>query len=174
MFIKPLIAVASLAAVSAANASDVIGVRLKIGYHWTNSFELKNGGSSQLEGPEIGLDFPIQKLPGFTIYVSPSVMLGGKLTHGGDIDGTIYRFMLSTRQTISKDGWFAGVSAGVAHSVSRGLNEFRDSDGFVSGVTIGTPLKLKFLGISPNIEGSYYFSTKDQFRGFTLGLSASF
>ncbi|MBC8063290.1 MAG: hypothetical protein H7Y17_00545, partial [Chlorobia bacterium] len=57
---------------------------------------------------------------------------------------------------------------------SRGTNEFRSANGFVGSIALGTPLKFKFLGISPNLEGKYYFSSQDQFRGFTIGLSASF
>lgn len=174
-FSKPILVTSLfIACASLSQASDIIGIRVKLGYHVTNSFELKNGNSGHLEGPEVGIDFPLQKLPGVQIYASPSVMFGGKLKHGGDVDGTIYRFMLSARQTLTKEGVFGSVSAGVAHSISRGLNEFKDSDAFLSGITIGTPLKFKFLGISPNLEGSYYFSSKDQFRGFTIGVSASF
>jgi hypothetical protein len=162
----------SFAAVS--EASDIIGIRVKLGYHFTNSFELKNGNGGSMQGPDIGVDFPMFKFPSIQIYASPSVMLGGKLSHGGDIDGQIYRFMISARQTLTKVGIFGAVGAGVAHSQSRGKNEFRSQNGFLTNITLGVPLKFNFLGITPNFEGSYYFSSQDQFRGFTIGLSASF
>lgn len=163
----------ALATVFAA-ASDTIGVRLKVGYHFTQNFELRNGSSGNLEGPEVAADFPLAKYPGFQLYITPSVMFGGKLTHGSDVDGTIYRFMVTARQTLTREGLYGGISVGAAHSESRGLNEFKDQNGFVTAVSLGTPLKFKFLGLSPSLEGSYYFSSKDQFRGFTIGFAASF
>ena len=173
-FIYSLATLAALSIAADSRASDIIGIRVKLGYHFSNSFELKNGNGGSMQGPDIGLDFPMFKFPGVQLYASPSVMLGGKLSHGGDIDGQIYRFMLSARQTLTKEGIFGSVGAGVAHSQSRGKNEFRSETGFLSNITLGVPLKFKFLGITPNFEGSYYFSSQDQFRGFTIGLSASF
>ncbi len=157
-----------------ACADDVIGIRLKVGYHVTQNFELKDHSNGHLEGPEVAADFPLAKYPGIQLYVTPSVMFGGKLTHGSDVDGTIYRFMLTAHQALTKDGFYGAVSAGVAHSETRGLNEFKDQNGFVTALTLGTPLKFKVLGITPSIEGSYYFSSRDQFRGFTIGIAASF
>jgi len=157
-----------------AAASDTIGVRLKLGYHVSQTFELKNGSHGHLEGPEVAADFPLGRFPGLQLYATPSVMFGGKLTHGKDIDGTIYRFMVTARQTLTRDGLYGAFSLGAAHSESRGLNQFRDENGFVTAVSLGTPLKFKVLGISPSLEGGYYFSSKDQFRGFTIGIAASF
>jgi hypothetical protein len=161
-------------AASFAAASDVIGIRVNLGYHWSQNFKLRDGGKGNLEGPEVGVDFPIQNLAGIQLYASPSIVFGGKLVHGSDIDGQIYRFMVSARKTLNRDGFFGSLSLGAAHTESRGLNEFKSADGFIGAVGLGSPLKFKILGVSPNFEGRYYFSSKDQLRGFTIGLSASF
>lgn len=157
-----------------ANATDVIGVRLNVGYHWTSDFRLKDDSKKSMSGPEIGADFPLTKLPGIQLFASPSIVFGGQLLSGSDVDGQIYRFMLTARQNLSKEGLYGSVSAGVAHSMSRGGNEFRSASGFVGSAMIGSPLKFKILGITPNVEGRYYFSSEDQFRGFSIGLSANF
>jgi hypothetical protein len=173
-FLKAALACSAATCAVAASASDVIGVRLKLGYHFTQSFELKNGSTGNLQGPEVAADFPLTKYPGLQLYVTPSIMFGGKLTHGSDVDGTIYRFMVTARQTLNKDGLFGALGIGAAHSESRGTNEFRDANSFVTSACLGTPLKFKLGGIGLNLEGTYYFSTKDQFRGFTIGVSGSF
>jgi|GEM_PF-1731413 len=174
-FLRTVLACSLAGAAIAAHADgDAIGIRLKVGYHVTQSFELRDHSSGHLEGPEISADFPLSKVPGLQFFVTPSVMFGGQLTHGHDVDGTIYRFMLTARETISKDGLYGAVAAGAAHSESRGLNEFKDQNGFVSSVTVGMPLKFKILGVTPSLEGSYYISGQDQFRGFSITLSASF
>ncbi|MBN9503131.1 MAG: hypothetical protein BGO01_11655 [Armatimonadetes bacterium 55-13] len=173
-FLRTILGCSVLAGAVVASASDVLGVRLRVGYHFTQNFELKNGGSGHLEGPEVAGDFPLSKLPGIQLYATPSICFGGKLSHGGDIDGSIYRFMISAKQTITRDGFYGIVAAGAAHSESRGLNEFKDANAFVSSVTFGVPLSFKILGVTPSFEGTYYISGKDQFRGFTFGISASF
>ncbi len=174
MFVRSLFLGVSLCLTTVALCSDIIGIRVSLGYHSTSKFRLRDDRIKAMSGPEVSADFPLFKLPGLQLFATPSVMFGGQLLHGSDIDGTIYRFMVTGRQTVNKDGLFAGLSAGVAHSVSRGLNEFKSADGFISAISLGMPLKFKILGISPNIEGRYYFSSEDQFRGITIGLSASF
>lgn len=173
-FLKAALACSAATCAVAASATDVIGVRLKVGYHFSQSFELKDGSSGHLEGPEVAADFPLTKLPGIQLYATPSVMFGGKLTHGSDVDGTIYRFMLTARQTLNKDGLYGALGIGAAHSETRGLNDFKDANSFVSSVSLGTPLKFKLAGIGVSLEGTYYYSTKDQFRGFTIGFAGSF
>ena len=157
-----------------ASAQEVIGVRLNVGYHFTSDFRLRDGGKDSMSGPEIGADFPLTKLPGIQLYVSPSIVLGGQLLSGSDVDGQIYRFMLTARQTLGRDGLYGAFSIGAAHSEPKGGKEFRSASSVVAGITVGTPLKFKILGITPSVEGRYYWGAKDQFRGFTIGLSASF
>lgn len=173
-FLKAALACSAATCAVAASASDVIGVRLKVGYHFTQSFELKDGSNGHLEGPEVAADFPLAKYPGIQLYATPSIMFGGKLTHGSDVDGTIYRFMVTARQTLNRDGLYGTFGVGAAHSESRGTNEFRDANSFVTSVSLGTPLKFKLAGIGLSLEGTYYFSTKDQFRGITIGVAGSF
>lgn len=157
-----------------ASAQEVIGVRLNVGYHFTTDFRLKDNSKKSMSGPEIGADFPLAKLPGMQLYVSPSIVLGGQLLSGSDVDGQIYRFMLTARQILNSDGLYGAFSIGAAHSEPRGSKDFRSASSVVAGITVGTPLKFKILGITPNVEGRYYWGAKDQFRGFTIGLSANF
>ncbi len=174
MLFRTLVFSALATSAVAAVAQDLIGIRVNLGYHFTQKFRLKNDSKKSMSGPEIGVDFPLAKVPGFQLYASPSVVLGGQLFSGSDVDGQIYRFMVTGRQTLNRDGLFGAVSLGAAHSEPRGGNEFRSASGFVGAATIGTPLKFKILGITPNVEGRYFFSSKDQFRGFTIGVSANF
>ncbi len=157
-----------------ASAQDVIGVRLNVGYHFTHDFRLRDGGRKNMSGPEIGADFPLAKLPGMQIYASPSIVLGGQLFSGSDVDGQIYRFLVTARQTLNSDGLYGAFSIGAAHSEPKGDNQFRSASSIVAAATIGTPLKFKILGITPNVEGRYYWGAKDQFRGFSIGVSANF
>src|SRR5258707_357806 len=90
-----LVALASGATLSQA---DLLGIRIRAGLHWTSNFDLRNGGTGHLEGPELGADFPMSNMFGLPIYMSPSIVWGGRLRHGADIDGNVYRFMLTTRK----------------------------------------------------------------------------
>jgi hypothetical protein len=166
-----------VSAVTAAQAqTQILGIRAKVGYHWSSNFRLRDGSSGHLEGPEFGVDFPLSNIAGLNVYASPSIVLGGKLGSGGDTDGNIYRFMVSARKQINFTGLFAQLGVGVGHTESRsGVNAFRDENAFITSFTVGTPFKISFIpAIKTNFEGTYYASGKGQLRGFTLGLSASF
>jgi hypothetical protein len=155
-------------------SADVIGIRAHLGYHWTQSFELRTGGNGTMSGPEVGIDFPITRLPGIQLYASPSVVFAGRGGLSSGTEGQIYRFSISARQRVSRDGLFATGSIGFAHSQASAAEEFRSANGFVASIGLGAPLKFKFAGVSPSLEGRYYFSSEDQFRGFTVGFSIDF
>ena len=166
------IAVSSLLAVaSAVHAQEA---RFRLNYLSTDHFPLKNGDSGRLTGPEIGIDLKFQSFGPVNIYFSPSVFLGGKLAHGSDNDGTIYRFMLRAQQNIPMTGLYGFAAAGFAHSQARN-NEFNDVDSFETQLGAGYSLGGTFLGhFSPNLELSFYQAGKGQLRGVSLGVSVGF
>lgn len=162
---------ALLALVGAAHAQEA---RFKLSYLSTDSFPLKSGDSGRLTGPELGIDLKFQSLGPVNIYFSPSVFLGGKLAHGSDNDGTIYRFMLRAQQNVPLTGFYGFVAAGYAHSQAR-ANEFNDVNAFETQLGAGYSLGGAFLGhFSPNLELSFYQAPRGQLRGVSLGLSVGF
>lgn len=164
----------ALAGAAICNAQEVVGIRVNLGYHWTQGFELRDGSSGDLTGPELGVDFPLFSFAGIQLDASPSVVFGGKLSLGGEVEGQLYRFLATGRKTLTNDGLYVVGGAGFGHSEARGDQEFKSSSGFVGCIALGTPLRFNLFGVSPNVEGRYYFSNEDQFRGFTIGLSARF
>ena len=103
-------------------------------------------------------------------------MFGGKLKSGGDTDGNVYRFMVSARKQINFTGLYGQLGVGVGHTEARsGVNAFEDENGFITSLTIGTPIKIGFIPLlKPTFEGTYYGSSSGQLRGFTLGLTVGF
>ena len=168
-----LIIVSAIVSTAAIASADVIGIRAQLGYHWSGSFELRNGNDGTMSGLDAGIDFPMGNLAGIQLYASPSVVFGGRFGSTG-IEGHIYRFTISGRRQISPDGLYATASAGLAHSQASASEEFRSANGFVGSIGLGVPLKFSFAGLTPNLEGRYYFSAEDQFRGFTIGFSVNF
>jgi hypothetical protein len=164
----------ALATVGTAQA-QLLGIRARVGYHWSSSFNLRDGSSGTLQGPEFGADLPLTNLAGIGIFASPSIVMGGQLVSGGDTDGNVYRFMVSARKQINFTGLYGQIGVGVGHTEARGDDSFRSQSGFITSFTVGTPISLTFIpGIKPNLEGTYFTSDRGQLRGITLGLSASF
>ena len=72
---------------------------------------------------------------GFEFGFSPSIVLGGGLSHGSTVSGQIYRFSLTARHQLSGNA-YTRLEAGFAHCEARGGN-FGDVDDFVGGVALG-------------------------------------
>lgn len=162
---------AVLAVAAAAHAQDT---RFRLSYLSTDRFPLKNGNDGRLTGPELGLDIKFQSIGPVNLYFSPSAFLGGKLAHGSDNDGTIYRFMLRAQQNVPLTGFYGFVAAGYAHSQAR-ANEFNDVDAFETQFGGGFALGGNFLGhFTPNLELSVYQASKGQLRGISVGLNVGF
>ncbi len=149
---------------------DVAKTRIRIGYGISPDFDLRAGGQGHLEGPEIGLDLPILNFEGIGVCLSPSIFMGGRLRHGSDTDGNIYRFMATANHTLG--GNIGGkVGVGLAHSEPRN-REFDSKNGVIGQVGLSTSLTSGFLShLTPRVELNYYFSNSNQLRGFFLGLS---
>lgn len=153
-----------------------LGARLKIAYFSSQKFELRSGGNESLVGPQISLDVPLSRMRGFDLFVTPSIGFGGQLSHGSDIDGNVYRFMLTARKVLNDGGLTGSLSAGFGHTESRGTNAFRDGDGLVGEVALAFPLKgLTFLReVTPGFEFAYSFSRQEQLRAFSFGFTFGF
>lgn len=162
---------AAVAAVASVHAQDT---RFTITYLSTDKFPLKDGTTGRLTGPEIGLNIKFQSFGTTNLYFQPSAFLGGKLAHGSDTDGTIYRFMVRAQQPIPLTGFYGFFAAGYAHSQARN-GEFNDVEALETQIGGGYALGGSLLGhFSPNLELSFFQASKGQLRGISLGLAVGF
>jgi hypothetical protein len=166
----------SLGTMSQADQLTPIGARFRVGYYFGNDFTLNNGHSGSFAGPEFALDVPMGKVTkGLEFGFSPSIVLGGGLSHGASVTGQIYRFSLTARHELSANAYMR-LEAGFAHCEARGGN-FSDVDDFVGGLAFGYRINNapKFVHrFDPAVEVAGYLSRHRELSGFQIGLSVSF
>ena len=163
-----LIPIAALVALAVTANAQVTGFRIRAGYGWSGSIN-----SRHLQGPEVGLDFPVQKLPLVEIDFTADWLMGGQLVHGGDLDGNVYRFLLSARAQIpgAKVSVFGGL--GWATAQSRG-GQFASINGEVMQLGVGFPLGMKTPLLAPSLEVAGTFASKSGLSGFNVSLAVHF
>lgn len=167
--IIPIIAVAALAGCASA---QLTGFRVRAGYGWSGSIDAV-GGSRHLQGPEFGVDFPLTHLPLVDVSLTGDVLLGGQLSHGSDLDGNVYRFLLSARVHIpgSQISAFGGIGWGTAQS--RG-GQFGSFNGMVTQLGVSFPLGVNTPVISPALEVAGTLASKSGLGGFSVSLAVKF
>lgn len=171
--IIPILALAAVAGVASAQLPGVSGIRVKVGYGWSGRITDHNNNSRHLTGPELGFELPLTKLPLVQIGLTGDVLLGGQLSHGSDLDGNVYRLMLSGRASIpgSQVGVFGGIGWGWAQA--RG-GQFDNFNGEVAQLGVAIPLGINAPLISPSLELAGTWSSKTGLGGFSASVAVRF
>jgi len=170
-----IVVAAGLCSAVFADDTPSIGIQVRIGYQFGDSFRLNNGKTGNLNGPTVGLDFAFSHAKGLTLAFSPSIVLAGQLSHGGDTDGRAYRFTLSAMHDITRSA-YGRLEAGFAHTESRGT-QFDDVDDFIVGAAVGfrlghVPAVVKHF--QPSLEIGGFISRQRQLSGATVLLNFGF
>ena len=168
-----IVAVATLAGIATAQLPGVSGIRVKVGYGWSGRITDINNNSRHLTGPILGVEFPLMKLPLVQVGLTGEALLGGQLSRGSDLDGNVYRLMLSGRASIpgSQLGVFGGLGWGFAQA--RG-GEFGNFDAEVAQLGVSFPLGINAPLISPSLELAGTWSSKTGLGGFSASVAVRF
>ncbi len=152
---------------------NVLKVRVEAGYGFSGDFTDFRGNNTHLEGPFIGAELPIYSMFDTDVAVGFQWFGGGRLFHGSDSDGDVYRLLGTVRHVFGKSGLYGKFGAGFSHCEPRAV-EFHGDSGSVAMFAVGTPLTGGFLRqLSPNLELSYFASGSGQLRGLFIGLVGS-
>jgi hypothetical protein len=168
-----LVSIFALATVAAAANAQLTGFRVRAGYGWSGSITNVNNNSRRLVGPEFGIDFPLTHLPLIDVSLTGDVLLGGQLSHGSDLDGNLYRFLLSARASIpaSRIAVFGGIGWATAQARS---GEFGSINGQVMQLGVALPLGLKVPLLSPSLEIAGTIASKSGLSGYSVSLGIKF
>lgn len=159
----------SSAAVRQFGYSNPAGAtKIKVGYTTGNSFTLNdNTTSARLSGPEIGLEVPFKGVGGLAnVVFAPSVLLGGQLNKGSDLDGYVYRLNLIARTGMTGANAFYGI--GYNYATPRGGANFSKKSG--TEIVIGGAAPL----IGGGFEIAYHITSLGPARGFTVSFNLGF
>lgn len=172
---KRVFALCALVAASAAalgqSTSGPLGIRVRLAYGFTPSFEA-NGSSRRMEGPEIAVAIPVGTAFGSDLLLEPSFYGGGRLRSGGDDDADVYRLTLLAHRTLARG---IGVRAGVGYaSASRSrARTFNGTSGVIFDFGGEFPFHLNQLrSISTFADVHAIFSGEKQLNGFFFGVGA--
>ena len=162
----------AIAGAAMAQVPGLGGIRVRAGYGWSGSIDSVSG-SRKLAGPELGFDFPLTQLPLVTIAFTGADLLGGQLSHGIDLDGYVYRFMLTGRASVpaSKFEIFGGVGYATAQARN---HEFGSINGFVSQLGVAIPLTSGLSTFSPSLEIAGSLASKSGLSGYSVSLAVRF
>ncbi len=148
-----------------------LGTRLHVGYTTSGNFQDRGHHSVHLEGPEIGIDLPFQTLPFVTLHITPSVFFGGRLRHGSDTDGEVYRLMITAEHGIA-EGIRARVGVGVASTQPR-AHEFDGDTGAYVLVGFGLPIGGMGKTFHASLDVNLLTASSGQHRGWFVGVSGN-
>jgi hypothetical protein len=168
-----LIPIVAFAALAGAASAQVTGFRIRAGYGWSGSIPNTTTGSTHLVGPELGFDFPVMHLPLVEVNFTVDWLLGGQLSHGGDLDGNLYRLLLSARASIpsSKVSVFGGIGWATAQARA---GEFGSFNGEVMQLGVGFPLGMNTPLLAPSLEVAATMASKSGLSGFSVSLAVHF
>lgn len=145
----------------------VLGANIKVGYTFGNSLTLNDGTTSKrLNGPEIGVEIPAFSLGPTSINFAPSVLLGGQLNHGNDLDGYVYRMMLLGRASAVGATAFYGI--GYSYQTPRGGANFDKKGGVEFQVGGAAPL------VGGGLELTFHSGSVPAARGYSLSYTLKF
>ncbi len=148
---------------------------IHVGYGRTNTFQNNAAQSVHLEGPEIGVDIPLQRPVnnGPIIMLMPSVLLGGQISSGGDADGYVYRLQVGVNGPIGAQGFYTRFAVGYSLAQARG-GQFDDARSFSQRYTLGYGLNALGMADKASVEVSYNNGSSNVLKGWTVGLNLKF
>lgn len=148
-----------------------LSTRIHVGYTTSGNFDDGKGHSVHLEGPDIGIDLPFQSFPLITLHVTPSVLLGGRLRHGSDTDGEVYRLMVTAEHGVLEGFRFR---AGVGYATTQPrVHEFRGDSDVLAMIGAGIPISGIGKTLHATLDVNLYTSHSGQHRGIFVGLSGN-
>lgn len=145
---------------------SVFGGKIRVGYTYGNSFTLNDNSSKRLSGPEIGLEIPFRTMGPLSISFAPSVLLGGQLSKGSDLDGYVYRTMILARTNAAVASAFYGV--GYVYQSPRGGAAFDKKGGYEIQIGGAAPL------VGGGLELTYHITNVNAAKGYTLSYLLKF
>lgn len=167
------VCVCALSAAWAA-AQPVQKISLRAGYYFGAKFDgLAPGSRLDLNGPELGADLTLLRLPLTEVRLSPAVVFGGAGQSGSDADGEIYRVILNAKFKAPATDFYAAVGAGYAASQNRGGRQFDTKEGGVAQLTLGYEPPSRIPGAALFYEASYVFG-HEQLSGLSLSVGVKF
>ena len=153
-----------------------IKYRIFVGGGQTDSFTNNAAQSVRLQGPEIGIDLPLQRpvSGGPILMFTPSVLLGGQLSSGGDADGYVYRALIGMFTPLGAKGFYTRFCIGWSFAQSRG-HQFGDESGFAPKYTLGYGLSMGDRApVTATLELSYHNASESVLSGFSFGTTIRF
>jgi hypothetical protein len=157
---------------SMAQVPNVTKFRLTAGYGWSGNFDDKNGKSVTVQGPVLGLEYPLVSAFRFDSALGVSWFGGGRLRSGGDADADVWRFMALARTEVPGTGIFA--KGGLGYSLLKGRGNVGDDKGAILQLGVEIPIAKGYAQrVVPQID-IYYVAGKSGLSGFVVGLTGSF
>jgi hypothetical protein len=168
-----ILAIAVVSAAASAQVGGVSGIRVKAGYGWSGNITDSGGARRKLQGPEVGVEIPVQRLPLVEFAIGVDVLLGGQLSRGSDLDGNVYRFLGIARAHIPGTNMSAWLGAGWATAQSRG-GQFGAFNGAITQIGLAIPLGAIIPTMVPTLEVAATMGGKSGLNGVSVGLSFRF
>lgn len=148
---------------------------IHVGYGKTGTFQNNLAQNVHLEGPEIGIDIPLQRPVngGPVVMLMPSVLLGGQLSSGGDADGYVYRLQVGVNGPVGAKGFYTRFAVGYSIAQSRG-GQFAEEKSFSQRYTLGYGLDALGMADKASLEVSYHNGSRNVLKGWTVGANIRF
>lgn len=153
-----------------------IKFRIFVGWGKSDTFTNNSAQRVSLEGPEIGIDIPLQRpvSGGPILMFTPSVLMGGQLASGGDTDGYVYRVQVGMFTPLGAKGFYTRFGIGWSFAQARG-GQFDNASGFSQKYTLGYGLSLGANSpLAATVEVSYHNASASVLSGFTVGTTLRF
>ena len=110
---------------------------------------------------------------GLEYYLSGSVIAGGRLSHGSDTDGEIFKLLLSVKSNLDHRGTYVMLGAGFS-TINPRSPTFTGTSGFVGRVAVGFPVGRFFGNGENSVEVATTLSREGQLKGIFYGLTGKF
>lgn len=149
---------------------------VRLGYYRSDSFTYRpTGERKRLEGLQIGLDWPlnISRSGDQIIRLSPTVVLGGALQHGGDLDATLYRLLVTARLRTKGAPLYTVLGAGLGTTQGRDGTRFSKAYRLTGYAGVGYDLSRRVGQPVPFLQLGYNLCV-NQSRGWQLEAGVRF
>jgi|GEM_PF-2203871 len=149
---------------------------VRLGFYTSDRFTYAPTGQRKtLEGPQIGLDWPlsVSRSGDQILRLSPTVVFGGAGRKGGDLDAMIYRLMVTARLRTANKPFFTVVGAGVGITQGRDGTTFSKAARLTGYLGLGYDLGRANAASIPFVQLGYQICQK-QSRGWQLEAGVRF
>lgn len=157
---------------ASAYAQEDFPIRFRLGYAISGDFELLNGRTSSMAGPELQFELPMTTIAGTELSLTASIFGGGRLVSSGDTDGDVFRFYVTGRRSLNAKGVYASIGVGYGHTAPR-AGSYEAVDGTVIRLAVGFPTKIGKWK-NTDLEFAYTGARAGQLKGFFVGVVSKF